>query len=268
MSTATTLIPTPPDAVPRLRDEGRPGIPFHRALHVELRKLVDTRAGRWLLIVTGGLTLLVVVAFLIWGEVAEVRFADLLGLATLPLVILLPILGIMTATAEWSQRTGLVTFALEPHRGRVILAKVVAAVVLGLVVVAVATAGSALAYLVGTAARDIPAVWSVDGAVVVGILLALAIYLVQGIAFGLLFLNTPVAIVASLLLPTLFSILTSIVSSVERVAVWLDLSLVTEPLMVGTMAGSDWAHLGTASLAWLGIPLALGTWRVLTKEIA
>ena len=45
--------------------------------------------------------------------------------------MLLPILGIMAATAEWTQRTGLVTFTLEPRRGRVVLAKALAALVLG-----------------------------------------------------------------------------------------------------------------------------------------
>lgn len=249
-------------------DTGRPGVPFARLLRVELRKLVDTRAGRWLLVVTGGISIVAVVAFLVWGKAAEATYQGLLGIATLPLVFLLPILGIMTATAEWSQRTGLVTFALEPHRGRVVLAKLVAAVGLGLLVVAVAAVGVALAHVLGSALRDVPTDWEVPGAMALGLVLALAIYLLQGVAFGLVFLNTPLAIVASLLLPTVFSIVTPLIDGFERVAAWIDLSLVTEPLFEGTMAGQDWAHLATAALVWLGIPLAVGTWRVVTKEIA
>ena len=59
-----------------------------------------------------------------------------LGLSVLPMAILLPVLGIMSATQEWSQRTGLTTFTLEPRRGRVVTAKVVAAALLGLIVIA------------------------------------------------------------------------------------------------------------------------------------
>ncbi|MBM6401330.1 ABC transporter permease [Phycicoccus sonneratiae] len=269
MSTATrtpSRAENPAPAAPRT--DGRPGVPFGRLLRVELRKLLDTRAGRWLGIVTAGIAVVAVVAFLVWGEAADATYAGLLGIATLPLVMLLPILGIMTATAEWSQRTGLVTFALEPHRGRVVLAKLVAAVVLGLGVVAAAALAVALAHLVGSGARDLPTAWEVPAATALGLVLALTIYLVQGVAFGLVFLNTPVAIVASLLLPTVFSIVTSLVDGFEKVAAWLDLSLVTEPLTEGTMAGQDWAHLATAALVWIGVPLGVGTWRVLTKEIA
>ncbi len=268
MSTATQT-PAPVRAERTAPAEtGRPGVPFARLLRVELRKLVDTRAGRWLLVVTGGISIVAVVAFLVWGEAAEATYQGLLGIATLPLVFLLPILGIMTATAEWSQRTGLVTFALEPHRGRVVLAKLVAAVGLGLLVVAVAAAGVALAHALGSGLRDVPTDWEVPGAMALGLVLALSIYLLQGVAFGLVFLNTPLAIVASLLLPTVFSIVSSLIDGFERVAAWIDLSLVTEPLFEGTMAGQDWAHLATAALVWLGIPLAVGTWRVVTKEIA
>ena len=267
VSTATQA-PAPARAEAASGDSGRPGVPFARLLRVELRKLTDTRAGRWLLVATGGIAVVAVVAFLIWGEAADATYAGLVGIATLPLAILLPILGIMTATAEWSQRTGLVTFALEPHRGRVVLAKLVAAVALGLLVVAVAAGAVAVAHLVGSAARDVPTAWGIPAELALGLVLALTIYLVQGVAFGLVFLNTPVAIVASILLPTAFSIVSSLVGGFERVAVWLDLSLVTEPLTAGTMAGSDWAHLATAAVVWIGVPLGVGTWRVVTKEIA
>ncbi|MGL4177759.1 MAG: hypothetical protein ACRCSN_17005 [Dermatophilaceae bacterium] len=54
----------------------------------------------------------------------------------------------------------------------------------------------------------------------------------------------------------------------ELVAEWLDLSRATEPLLAGSMAGQNWAQLGTASLVWLGVPLAVGTWRVMTMEVA
>jgi hypothetical protein len=43
--------------------------------------------------------------------------------------------GILTVSSEWSQRTGLLTFTLEPNRKRVLLAKLSATLVLGVLVI-------------------------------------------------------------------------------------------------------------------------------------
>mgnify|MGYP003499606834 FL=1 len=269
MTTTTTpaSAPTTPDAV-HAPLEGSPGIPFRRLLEVERRKIVDTRSGAWLLGITALLTALTLAVMLIWGESDGLGFMGLLSVATMPLSLLLPILGILTATTEWSQRTALVTFTLEPRRGRVVVAKLLAVVRLSLTVLVLTIAASALFYVASTTVRDGPADWSYEPAVVAKLLLLLTIYLVQGLAFGLLFLNTPAAIVTSLLLPVVFTVATTIVVALERFTPWVDLLVASEPLMAGSMGGTEWAHLGTASLLWLGLPMAVGTWRVLTKEIA
>ena len=126
--------------------------------------------------------------------------------------MLLPIIGVMAATAEWSQRTGLVTFVLEPRRGRVVLAKALAALGLAVVVLVAAVAASALANVAGGTGE-----WDLTAAVAGGTVLALLVYVLQGVAFGLLFLNTPVAIVSVLVLPTVWSIATLAISSLEEV---------------------------------------------------
>ena len=54
------------------------------------------------------------------------------------ITLLLPIVGILLVTSEWSQRTAQVTFTLVPRRGRVLAAKVSASVVLALVAFALA----------------------------------------------------------------------------------------------------------------------------------
>ena len=241
--------------------EGRPGVPFGRTLQAEVRKMVDTRAGRWMVIVMAALTVLILAAFVLWGPAEDATFDNLLQIATLPLALLLPVIGIMAATAEWSQRTGLVTFTLEPRRGRVVLAKALGALALGLVVTAVAFAAAALANLAGTGT------WDLDPAAGAGLVLALLIYVLQGVAFGLLFLNTPVAIVTVLVLPTAWTIATQVFSSLADVGRWIDLDSVTRPLFAGEMAGQDWAQLGTGVGVWVLLPLAVGTWRVLTREV-
>jgi ABC-2 type transport system permease protein len=263
--TTDTLSPTPavggPAAPAPVALPGSPGVPFARTLYAEVRKMVDTRAGRWMVIVMAALTVLILAAFVLWGPAEEATFANLLQISTLPLAMLLPVIGIMAATAEWSQRTGLVTFTLEPRRGRVVLAKALGALALGVVVLAVAFGAAALANLAGSGA------WDLDAAAGGGLVLALMIYVLQGVAFGLMCLNTPVAIVLVLVLPTAWSIVTQVFSALTDVGAWLDLDAVTGPLFEGDMAGRDWAQLGTGATVWVLLPLAVGTWRVLTREV-
>ena len=84
MSTETTApAPHPSSAAARAgtrlrRLEGRPGVPFGRTLQAELRKMVDTRAGRWMVIVMAALAVLILAAFVIWGPAEDATFDDLL----------------------------------------------------------------------------------------------------------------------------------------------------------------------------------------------
>jgi hypothetical protein len=257
----TTISTTsaPVTGMPTSRPDLRP-VPFSRTTRVELRKMIDTRAGRWLLGIVTAAGLATIAATLIWSSGPH-SLADFLGFAAFPLTLLLPVIGIMGATAEWTQRTGLVTFTLEPRRGRVIAAKLAAAVLLGLGVFAATLAASALATLATGAA------WDLTLPLLAGIGLGLLLFVPQGVAFGFALLNTPAAIVASLLLPTVWTIVGGLVPSVQRASEWLNLTVTTGPLMNGTMAGDDWAKLGTSAALWIGLPLAVGTWRVLTREV-
>jgi len=259
--TSPSTDPAIEPATPRftIDPEIRP-IPFSRLTRVELRKMVDTRAGRALLTIVTAATLATIVGTLIWGTGPH-SLAGFLGATALPLSVLLPIIGIMGATAEWSQRTGLVTFTLEPRRGRVVSAKLVAAVLLSLGVLAAALLAAAAATLATGAA------WDLTLPVLGGTVLAVLVFVLLGVAFGFAFLNTPVAIVASLVLPTIWTIVAGLVPSAMDAIGWLNINLTTMPLMSGEMTGTDWAKLGTSVLVWVGVPLAIGTRRVLTREV-
>ena len=115
-----------------------PAVSFPRLTFVELRKMVDTRAGFWLQLTTAVFTLAIVILFCIFGETDELIFRDMFALAILPASILLPIIGILLVSSEWSQRTALITFTLVPQRMRVMSAKIAAGVVLGAIVLAIA----------------------------------------------------------------------------------------------------------------------------------
>ena len=91
---------------------------------VELRKMFDTRSGFWLMAsiaITAVLATAAVVLFAPDGEHRPTRPSR--AAIGVPMAVILPIVAILSVTSEWSQRSGLTTFTLVPHRGRVILAK-------------------------------------------------------------------------------------------------------------------------------------------------
>src|SRR6188768_2480098 len=117
---------------------GTAATPFSRLVRVELRKSYDTRAGFWLLGAIGVLVLLAEV-IAVWVTAVQdepMEFGDFIGTAAFLTSFLLPVLGIMVMTTEWTQRTAMVTFALEPRRSLVIVAKMLVGVLLTLATVA------------------------------------------------------------------------------------------------------------------------------------
>ena len=90
------------------------GIPFSRLLQVEFRKSWDTRASFWLLFCIGAIVLIAeLIAAIVTGvqDVKDVEFGTFATVAGFISQLLLPVLGIMLVTSEWSQRTAMVTFA-------------------------------------------------------------------------------------------------------------------------------------------------------------
>ena len=86
-------------AVPiRLKITGvhkRPGL--GRLVGVELRKMVDTRAGFWLQLATVGITALVVIVRSVVGDATDHTFAAILDVGVKPAAVLLPIAGILSS---------------------------------------------------------------------------------------------------------------------------------------------------------------------------
>jgi ABC-2 type transport system permease protein len=268
MSVTTQEATATRPASPRRADLGPIApVPLGRLVRVETRKQVDTLAGRWFL-VTIGLVVALVVGIMLFVDGGNHSLMNYLTATSTPLAVLLPILGIMTATAEWGQRTAMTTFALEPRRGRVVLAKIISSLLLGALAFVVAFALAALAHGLAVTVRDATPQWEVSGWVVGGAVLLLAFSLGQGLAFGMALLNTPAAIVAYLVLPMVWSILTQLITWMRDVATWLDPSLTLMPLSTGEApTGEQWAQIGTSMALWLALPLAVGVWRVLHREV-
>ena len=237
-------------------------IPFGRLVRVEWNKATDTRAARWLIALTGVATVLIMLAPLIAKNSIDQTAASYLTYAGLALTVLLPVVSIMTLTAEWSQRTVLATFIQEPRRKRVISAKVV----VSLIMAGIATVFGALvtAAALGVAVaigRDITN--DLDATVLIGFVLFVFVNMLMGVAFGALLHNTSASIVAFFLLPTLFGILGAAVDPVGR---WIDPSRTFGWLQDGDWGG-HYAQIAVSLLLWLVLPLAAGLARTARREI-
>lgn len=242
-------------------------VPMSRLLRVELRKLVDTRSGRWLLIAIGVLTAAVVTVFLFAAPPQELTYSNFVTATGTPQGVLLPILGILTVTSEWGQRTGLVTFTLEPKRGRVVVAKLLAVLLLGLLAVVVALALAAVGNALGTALQDGDGEWGFGLAGFRDILVLQLLGVLQGLALGMLIMNTAGAIVTYFALPAAVGILAGTVESFRRAAEWVDINTASIPLSTHETEAGDWGRLAVAALIWVLLPMTIGWFRLLHREL-
>lgn len=245
---------------------GTPATPFFRLVGVEIRKTWDTRAGVWLLGTIVAITALAMVIFFSVADSQDRIFGNFIGFASTPQGFLLPVLGILLVTTEWSQRTAMVTFALEPSRTRVIGAKVVAALVWGAGAFVAAVLIATLFTLVGGADGKFEDV----GLTVFALFFVLQLMtILQGLAYGLILLNTPAAIVTFFVLPIASSIIFGTISGLHDVAPWLDLGTAQTPLFEGDfdLSGEEYAQLGTSMLLWIVLPFVAGWFRVMRAEV-
>jgi hypothetical protein len=230
---------------------------------VELRKSADTRAGFWLLVVIVLLAAALVTLSLVFGQEADQNLSTLVSDAVQVISIVLPVLGILLVTSEWSQRTGLTTFALVPQRERIIVAKVIGATVLTLCAVVacllVATLGNAIA------GGD----WNLELGELGRYTLFELITMLGGVAFGLAFMNSALAIVMYFVIPIGWSILGETIQALDKPADWLDLGrpMATLADSTASMSGTDWAQLGTAAAVWVGLVFVVGLIRLRRTEL-
>jgi hypothetical protein len=248
-------------------------IPMIRLIKVELRKTMNTRAGRWLLATIAGGGAIVMAIMVIVGIVNDEPFGitDFIQVASfVPMGLLLPVLGVLSVTGEWGQRTNIATFTLEPRRSRIAAAKLVTGAILAL-------AAAIAALVTGVVAMGVfdlfggDATWSLPLQSVVSFALLQLINVLTGFAFGMLILNTPAAIVSffaySFLLPTVFFAGASLWGWAESVRPWIDFNFVQEPLGEGLLSEVNWGQFALTSAIWFVAPVAFGVRRLLRAEI-
>jgi hypothetical protein len=232
-----------------------------RLTAVELRKATDTRAGFWLLLLVVLSALAVVAIVLAAGDPEDQTFASLFGDCVGIVSVLLPIVGLLLVTSEWSQRTALTTFTLVPERTRVVVAKLLAGCALALVAVVASLAFAAIGTLISGESWSFTLSHLGQGALyeLFGMLSALAL--------GLVIMHSAGAVVTYFVLPTVVGIVVEVVTALHGPAKWFDPNKSTAPLTDGTVHGVGWAHVAVTVGIWFVVPLVAGMLRLRRHEL-
>ncbi|MDR7251956.1 ABC-type transport system involved in multi-copper enzyme maturation permease subunit [Nocardioides sp. BE266] len=269
--TTTTLSPSTPVDTPARPARSVAPIPMTRLVGVELRKMFDTRAGFWMMASVGIVTVLATAAVILWAPdeaITQNTFSSAIGM---PLSVVLPIIAILSVTGEYSQRTGLTTYTLVPWRGRVMTAKVIGTLLVGVAAMFLALAVGALGNVLGSAITGLDAVWDISLAQFGNIVLANTLGMLMGFMLGVLFRSSAGAVVGyfvySLVLPIAFGTLAAFQSWFADLQPWVDVQFAITRLFDNTMTAEYWQQLGVTTLVWLWIPLALGLRAVLRAEV-
>jgi hypothetical protein len=276
--TPIPLEPTPPAPVPAQRVEPRSArtaapahIPLTRIVSVELRKSIDTRSGFWLLASIAIASLLATAGVVIWAARDQLTYSTFTLAIGFPMAVILPVIAILSVTAEWTQRSGLTTFTLVPHRGRVVFAKAIVAISIAIASMLVAFASGARGNLVAAALAGRDAVWDQGVATLAAIVLANVLIVLLGFMLGVLIRNSTAAIVAyfvyAFVAPPLLELLAANQAWFHDLHAWVDPNVTQQLLFHGPLVGQQWVQLAVTTAAWLVAPLLLGLWTLQRSEV-
>lgn len=247
-------------------------IPMTRLVGVELRKMFDTRSGFWLMASIGIAAVLATTATILFApddQLTQDAFSAAIGF---PMAVILPMVAILSVTSEWTQRSGLTTFTLVPHRERVLGAKVLATLTIAVSSMVLALAIGALGNIAGSAIASVDTVWDVTVLDFLLIILANVLGMLLGFMLGVVLRNSPGAIVGyfvtAFVLPGAFFALSNATSWFEDIWPWVDFNYAQGALFNGgDMTATEWANLGVTSLFWLVIPTAIGLRMIMRSEV-
>ncbi len=246
-------------------------IPLARLVGVELRKTFDTRSGLWLLASLGVAAVLTTGAIVAWAPKEQLAYSEFTLAIGVPMTIILPIIAVLSVTSEWSQRSGLATFTLVPHRGRVLLAKAIAVVFVTVPATLVAFGVGAVGNVAGTALAGVPAVWNQDLVDVGYFALGQTLLLLVGFVLGALIRNSSGAIVAYMIYgfvaPGLLAFLAFNQAWFADARPWLDPKYNQDVLLRGDIAGDQWSQLAVTTVVWLMVPMVAAVVNVLRSEV-
>ncbi len=169
------------------------------------------------------------------------------------MAVVLPMIAVLSVTSEWSQRSALTTFTLVPSRGRVIAVKAFLAVAIGVVSMLLAAAIGAVGNVVGSNIAGVETTWNMPAVDFSLIVLANVLGMLAGFMLGVVFRNSPGAIVGyfvfSFVLTGVSAALSAATEWFADNGAWLDFNTATGRLFEGAddMTAQAWAQAGVTT---------------------
>jgi len=273
MSTITTTPVLEGHVPPWVLDAPTNHIPLTRITRVELRKMFDTRSGFWLIASLVITTVLATSGVMLFASDADLTYSTFATAIRFPVAVLLPIIAILAVTSEWTQRSGLATFTHVPHRSRVICAKLIASIAVGVASMMLTFAAGALGNLVSGLLTGNTLVWDVTLEQALYFVLGNISSLLIGFMLGVLIRSSTGAVVAyfvyTFLIPILFGLLGDAQAWFRELQPWVDIQFAQTGLFLfeRTLTGQAWAQIGVTGLVWLVVPLLVGLRLVVRAEV-
>ena len=208
---------------------------------------------------------------ILWAARDELTYSTFVSAISIPMTLVIPMVAILSVTGEWSQRSGLTTFTLVPHRSRVITAKALSCLSVAVVTIPFAFGIGALGNIVGTAIAGVDPVWDLTVAHLLTIMLANVLAMMVGFMLGVVIRSSAAALVAyfiyQFLLPTLALLLASSQEWFRDLQPWVDFDYAQSPLLEGVLTSQQWIQLLTTGALWLVLPMAVGLVFVVRAEV-
>ena len=248
-------------------------LPLTGVTQVELRKMFNTRSGFWLIASIAISAVLATAGVILWAGDDQLTYSTFATAIRFPVVVILPLIAILSVTSEWSQRTGLTTFTLVPHRSRIIAAKAISSVLIAVAAMVLTFVVGALGNLTSAAVTGTALVWDVTWTQCLYYVLGMILSLLIGFMLGVLIRSSTGAIVAyfvlTFVLPTVFGLLAESQQWFRDLQPWVDVQFAQSGLFVFDQAltGEQWANIAVTGLTWLLVPLAIGLGIVLRAEV-
>lgn len=265
------MLNQPVPAAPEVADRDAPAaaLPIRplrlpTLVRVETRKALDTRGGRGVLIAVFALAVIVSVWQLSTASASELSVAMFIQGPVQMVCMIIPLIGLLAMTSEFTQRTALTTFTLAPWRLTVLWAKVIAATVISIVATVVSIAIALVGAIASSAILDSPAVYDGLSDAIRGLVLTSILNSILAIAIGALIAQTAVAASTYFVAPVAFSLLAATV--LKDLAPWFDI-FTTFDRLASDAPFTDLAQTGTAVLVWVVIPAVLGALRAVRREV-
>lgn len=237
---------------------------FTTLARVETRKILDTSSGRGVLVCVVALAVMVSIWQLFTLDQEQLSVPMYVMGPVQMVCMITPLIGLMTMTSEFTQRTALSTFTLAPWRLRVLWAKAIAATAVSIVATVVSIAIAMVGAWASNAITDTTAMYDGIGDTIRGLLLTSILTSILGLAIGALVPQTAIAASIYFIAPVAFSVLAAAV--LKDAAPWFDIFAAFDRLG-GDEPFVELAQTVTSLSLWVVIPAALGATRAVRREI-